>query len=115
MLFNERGCTMKQTINEYQFADAFIRMNRGDNFSREGLRALYEYLTDIEEDTGEEIELDVIAICCEFGEFTLSELQVEYGDHNGEEWSSLSEAIDWLQDRTTVIETDDDSVIIQLF
>ena len=102
---------MKQTINECQFADAFVHMNREGNFSREGLRALYEYLTSIEEDTGEEMELDVIAICCEFGEFTLSEIQAYYD----EVFDSFSDAIDWLQDQTTVIDTEGDTVIIQLF
>ena len=106
---------MKQTINQYQFVDAFVHMNRGENFSYEGLRVLYEYLTDIEEDTGEEMELDVIAICCEFQEFTLSELQAEYGDHNGEKWRGMESAIDWLQYRTSVIETEGDTIIIQLF
>lgn len=61
------------------------------------------------------MELDVIALCCDFGEYTLSELQREYGDYEGEQWEDLEEAIEWLQDRTMVIPVDDYSVIVQSF
>jgi len=37
-------------------------MNRKTNFSYEGLEILFEYLEELEESTGEEIELDVIAL-----------------------------------------------------
>ena len=71
---------MKQTINEYQFKDAFQKC-RPNNFSYEGLTALYEYLEDYEEDTGQEIELDVIGLSCEYTEYEdLKEFQGEYFD-----------------------------------
>lgn len=60
---------MKTTINEYEFVEAFNTMGRKDNFSREGRFALFEYLEELEEGTGQEIELDVIALCCEFTEW----------------------------------------------
>ena len=44
-------------------------MDRRENFSYNGLKALYEYFEQYEEDTGAEIELDVIAICCEYTEY----------------------------------------------
>ena len=55
------------TVNEYSFAEAF-RQVRPENFSYEGLKALYDYLDELSEDIGEPIELDVIAICCEYSE-----------------------------------------------
>ena len=58
---------MKQTVDFYQFRNAFEAM-RPENFSYEGLRCLFDYLETFEVDTGEEIELDVIAICCDFSE-----------------------------------------------
>ena len=106
---------MKQTVNEYQFRDAFVRMNRQENFSYAGLIALYDYLTDLENDIGEEIELDVIALCCDYSEHDLEGLQREYGHYNGEQWESMEEAITWLEDHTTVIPVDDDRVIVQVF
>ena len=55
---------MKQSINIYDFRRAFKTYDR-DNFSYEGLKALFEYLEEYEDDTGEELELAVIALCCE--------------------------------------------------
>ena len=106
---------MKQTINEYQFRDAFIRMDRKENFSYTGLIALYDYLTALEDDIGEEFELDVIALCCDYSEYDLEDLQREFGNYEGETWEDMEQAIEWLEDRTTVIRVDDDTVIIQNF
>jgi len=70
---------MKQTISLYQFRDQFMAC-RPDNFSYPGLVALWEYFEEYEQDTGEEIELDIIAICCEYSEFTsLKDFQASYG------------------------------------
>ena len=106
---------MKQTINEYQFRDAFIRIDRKENFSYNGLNALYDYLTNLEDDIGEELELDAIAFCCNYSEHDLEDLQREFGDYEGEQWQDMEEAINWLEEQTTVIRVDDDTVIIQVF
>lgn len=58
---------MKQTVELHDFRDAF-RSIRPDNFSYEGLAVLFDYLEELGDDIGEEIELDVIAICCDFSE-----------------------------------------------
>ena len=59
---------MKTTVTFSDFHDSFKRMNRDGQFSYEGFRVLYEYFEQYEDDTGEEIELDVIAVCCEYEE-----------------------------------------------
>ena len=105
---------MKQTINVTQFRDAFRNMGRKENFSYAGLNALYDYLTALEDDIGEELELDVIALCCEFSEYDFEELQQEFGDSD-DPWEDMEEAINWLEEQTTVIRVDDDRVIIQNF
>ena len=69
---------MKQTINVYDFHDAFKRMGRGDQFSYAGLTALWEYLEEYEESTGEELELDVIALCCDFSEDSWENIASNY-------------------------------------
>ena len=107
---------MKQSINVYQFHDAFIHADRKENFSYAGLIALYGYLTDLEDDLGEELELDVIALCCDYSEHDLDDLQREYGNYNGQQWESVEDALVWFEERTTVIPVDDDDrVIIQAF
>ena len=59
---------MYQDVNFSQFCDSFLNMDRGTQFSYEAKRALFDYLTELEADTGEPIELDVIALCCEYQE-----------------------------------------------
>tara|TARA_R110000824_G_scaffold395045_1_gene595304 strand:+ start:202 stop:501 length:300 start_codon:yes stop_codon:yes gene_type:complete len=99
---------MKQTIDMYQFERAFKNMGRGEQFSYEGLQALYLYLEEYEEDTGEEINLDVIALCCEYAEYdSLEEFQANYG----EEYESIED----ISDETALIPIDDNSFIIQQF
>lgn len=60
---------MYKKIDEQDFVNAFERMNRSENFSVIGRRMLFEYLTGVEDDVGEEMELDVIAFCCSFTEY----------------------------------------------
>ena len=70
---------MKQTINFNDFIDAFRRMDRYDQFGYEALQVLFEYLESYEEDTGEELELDVIALCCDYSADTVDEVASNYG------------------------------------
>ena len=72
---------MKKAIDEYQFMQAFKDYCMENQFSREALKALFEYIEEYEDSTGEEIELDVIALCCEFTEYEdLEEFQNAYSD-----------------------------------
>jgi len=99
---------MKRTVNVYDFRQAFKDSGRNDNFTYEGLGALFEYFEGLEEDTGEEMELDVIGICCEFYEYEdLKEFQENYGD----EYQTIED----IEDQTTVIPVDGDRFIIQQF
>lgn len=59
---------MKTTLNTYDIANA-LKSDENANWTWNGARALAEYLEQIEEDTGEEMELDVVAIRCEFSEY----------------------------------------------
>lgn len=69
---------MKQTINFNNFVEAFHSMGRSEQFSYDALKAIFEYLEDYERDSGEEQELDVISICCDFAESTPKELRQDY-------------------------------------
>lgn len=68
---------MKKNISESGFCREFEAYGRGDQFTPSGLRALYAYLCDLENDTGEELELDVIALCCDFCEYESAEAAAE--------------------------------------
>ena len=65
---------MKQTVNFSDFRDAFRRMDRLDNFSREGAQALFDYLEEIDPD----MELDVIALCCDYTEADAETIAQDY-------------------------------------
>ena len=69
---------MKTTISVYDFRDAFQRMGR-TNFSYEGLGVLFDYFEQYEESAGEEIELDPVAICCDFAEDDPETIAEQYG------------------------------------
>ena len=69
---------MKTTVYESDFLREFKEYGREDTFSFEGLRTLFDYLEQYEEDTGEEIELDVISLCCDYSELTYLEFIREY-------------------------------------
>lgn len=106
---------MHQSINVYAFRDAFRSAGRGEQFSYEGLGALFEYLEELEESIGEPYELDVISLCCDFSEHESSyDCAVEHGweppvrdeDESDEEYTvrCQDDALEALQDATAVIE-----------
>lgn len=96
---------MIKNINFSDFCDAFKAFDR-DNFGYEGKRALFDYLEQLEEDTGEQIELDVIALCCEYTEYSdIEEIKGVY--------PSIKNMED-LQNNTQVIEFEG-GIIIQDF
>jgi len=70
---------MKQTVHFEDFRNNFQAV-RPNNFSYEGLAALFDYFEQYENDTGEELDLDVIATCCEYTEYkTLEDFNKDYG------------------------------------
>jgi hypothetical protein len=58
--------TMKQTIGFTQFVDAFRAYDRFEQFGYVALAALFVYCEEYEESCGIELELDVIALCCDW-------------------------------------------------
>lgn len=91
------------------FCDAFKSMNRNTNFTYDGKRALFDYLERLEDDCGEKIELDVIALCCEYTEYNnLAEFQ---GDYDVDEYQTVED----IENNTTLIDVKGDGFIIQQF
>jgi hypothetical protein len=100
---------MKATVYLSDFRAAFNRAGRGDQFSYEGLELIYDYLDEYERDSGEEIELDVIAICCEWSESTPAEIIDQHDtdiDTKGLDDDEIAAAVfDWLNDETIIAGT----------
>ena len=79
---------------------------RPDNFSLDGLDALFDYITELEEDLGEQIRFDVVALCCDYSQYnTLADYNSDYGTEH-ESWDDVA-------DETTVIKITDEAAIIQ--
>lgn len=97
---------MYTRISKYDFMEAFRNMDMYDQFGYEALSALFDYIEDVEQDTGVEIDLDVVAICCDYTVSTLKEVRDEY---------DLDEDVDvleYLMDNTVVVEELDDGRIL---
>ena len=103
---------MKQTIGYTEFYATFKAYDRLDNFPNGGLRVLWDWLEDYEQSTGEELELDVVALCCDFCQMAFDNIIQDYQlDLEGRD-----EIIDYLCDNTTFVgRVGDDEVIFQQF
>jgi hypothetical protein len=60
---------MKKILTTYDIANELLQDNNA-SWSRPGAFALAEYLEQYEEETGEEMEMDVVAIRCDFSEYS---------------------------------------------
>jgi hypothetical protein len=106
---------MKTTVTLSSFRDSFQRAGRGTQFSYDGLEVLFEYFEQLEEDIGEEIELDVIGICCEYAEASPLEIADNYSiDIEGlDDESDIEDKVrDYLQDEGVYVGTTDDNNIV---
>ncbi len=111
---------MKQAINIWQFQDAFKAI-RPDNFTYDGLAVLFDFFEEYEESTSEEIELDVIAICCEYNEDTPQEIADNY-EVDISQCSNLigsnevrETVLEYLHDHTMVCGETSDTIVYMAF
>jgi len=70
------------TVTESQFIREFDEMGRSNNFSPLARRKLYERMEDFSQDMGEDVDFDVIGICCEWSEMSAEELIEAYGEES---------------------------------
>ena len=105
-----------QTIdNASQFRDQFKQCGRGDQFSYEALGLLFDYLNE----SGSDLELDVVAICCDFAENTPIEIAKDYSlyiDDSMSEGEIRDLVEEFLNDNTSIAgETDSGAFIYVQF
>jgi hypothetical protein len=105
---------MKNTLTTYEIADALLK-DENAAWSYNGAKALAEYLDQYEEECGIELELDVIALRCEFTEcsdvfdwgksyFTNNQFRDLFDDVDGDE---LADALTmYIEERGSLIEFD---------
>ena len=102
---------MKQTINLSQFRNEFNSI-RPNNFSYEGLEILFDYLEEMEPD----LDLDVIALCCDYSESTIDNLIQDYDiDFDGVAPDEVDATVlDYINDRSIVLGVCFDGSIVYL-
>ena len=109
---------MKTTVTLSDFRDAFRTMGRSDQFTYDGQEVLFNFLEEMEQDTGEEYELDVIALCCDWYESSPEEVAESYGVDLSEceDDEERMEAVrEYLDCETMVVGTTSGSIIYQAF
>lgn len=98
--------------NASQFRDQFHAMGRGTQFSYEGLGLLFDYLDQVSDDIGEPLELDVIAICCDYAEATLEDIAKDYSIDLEDDGNELNNVLDYLADHSTICGVTEQGTIV---
>jgi hypothetical protein len=83
---------MKTTVTKYDFRTSFYNMERYDQFGYEALGLLFDYFEELDPD----MELDVIAICCDYAVDTVEDIAQAYS-------IEPDDVMDYLQDNTSVV------------
>jgi len=110
---------MKITVTESMFREQFKRV-RPENFTNAALESLFAYYEEIEQGSGEEMELDIIAICCDWTEYNSAlEAAESYGfkaSAGDDERADTNEraALEFLTDETTVLELGEGNGVVVL-
>ena len=82
---------MKDTVDVWKFRNEMV--NHG--FTVQGSLALFDYIEELEQGCGEEMEFDPVGLRCDYSEYeTFEELQKDYD----------VEDLDELEENTTVIQ-----------
>lgn len=104
-------------LNFESFVDAFEKAERyncaNPNFSYEGLHELYNHLEHISE-PGNHVELNVVALCCDYAEETYEDLHTYYGSNL--KGKSDLEVLEWLESHTPTMPIEGtDRVLYKVF
>ena len=106
---------MKIIVTQYSFVESFRQCGSESQFSSHALRALFEHLERLEEDTDTELELDPIALCCEWSEYPSAlAAATDYGFIDGVD-SKDEDPIEWLSNRTDCVRVWENGVLIRNF
>jgi hypothetical protein len=113
---------MKQTIGFCQFCDSFSESYK-NNFTYDGKKALYDYLTQYEEDTGTELECDIVSFCCDYNEYSgIDEYiqnyntDIDKSEFENDEEGFRKAVMEEIRNKTTLIEIEgSEGFIIQTY
>ena len=111
-----------QTVNFNVFCDAFYDSGRGNQFSHDAKRVLFNHLEQMSDECGINVELDVISICCEYEELHYNDVISKYyyidvSEIDEDDEQALIDAVeDFLNDNTMICgKTEDDCFVFAQF
>lgn len=99
-----------QTLSKHAFIDVFKQSSRKDQFSYEALEAIFDYLEEYSDSTGENVEFDIVGICCDWAEMTWAEIASSYDvdlSECSDEDDRIKAVAEYLWDNTTAYELSD--------
>lgn len=110
-----------ETLSFWQFRDA-LKRDEYNNYSSEAIEALFDYLESLSDDIGENFEMDVVAIRCEWSEYHVQDLWDEYSnifEDNDIDSDDYDKQLEILSEHTTIIDyrrdTHQGNVLVQAF
>ena len=99
---------MYTNVNEWDFVNAICEDDY-NNMPAQAARHLFEYLEEYEEATGERVQLDIVAIRCEFNFYECpADFVRDYGEEYGTTCAEICAAV---SDETTLIPCDGETFI----
>ena len=112
-----------QTVDSSDLYHLACRLHRGNNFGYDGWRAIGDHLESLSDDLGEDIEIDIISICCEYNMASSADGFYEGYDMGIDEsyWEGMDdeeklETIEnYLQDNAALVICEDDLIIWREF
>jgi uncharacterized protein (DUF433 family) len=103
---------MKQTLNTNTAVEILMCDHYAD-WTRAEAEAIIDYFEELEQELDEEIELDPVAIRCEFRAMTIDQV---IADYDGCPEENVEDILEWLCERTIVLHPHQwDTIIIQEF
>ena len=105
---------IKTELTRSQFMDD-LRSDEFANWTYSGASALYDYLQDLSDDMGQDIEFDRVTLRCEWSESNIDELAEQYSNLKEEDETPLEFAERMAAERTTIIWIDQTHIIYRAF
>jgi hypothetical protein len=107
---------MKYTLSKNDFIE-WMQGAPYNPFSYNALELLWDYLTELENDSGQEIEYDPVGIRCDFIEQTPEEIIKDYGimlEDDITEEEKYAIILDFLREETTVLDVTNKGTVVYI-
>lgn len=103
---------IKITIDSAEdLRERFIAYDR-DNFTLDAYQSLIDYYDEV----GEDLELDVIALCCDWSEADWKDIQSDYSNHEDlADCDNIDDFLEVLNNYTYAVKTTDDNILYIYF